>query len=103
MAVKTGQRTDKADLAQAVAAVLSAGDALGCTTDEIAGALNLPYDGAALQQDLEEMVYEGILDRRGIGRGALYTLIAPVRLATEPVAGGAAAMNLKEPAVRKAG
>lgn len=103
MALNMGQTTDKAGLAQAVAVVLSAGDALGCTTDEIAHALNLPKDGAALQQDLEEMVYEGILDRRGIGRGALYTLIAPVRLAKGHAVGSSGAMSLKEPATRKAG
>lgn len=103
MAVNTGQMMDKTDFAQAVAAVLSAGDVLGCTTDEIADALHLPKDGAALQQELEEMVYEGILDRRGVGRGALYTLIAPVRLSKGSAAGGSTATNLKEPAVRKAG
>jgi hypothetical protein len=35
-------------------------------------------DGAASQPDLEEMVERGILDRCGIGRGALYTLVAPL-------------------------
>jgi hypothetical protein len=61
----------------AVTSVLSAGDA-GRSADEIAAALGLPLDGAALQPDLEEMVERGILDRCGIGRGALYTLMAPL-------------------------
>jgi hypothetical protein len=34
--------------------------------------------GAGLQPDLEEMVERGILDRCGIGRGALYTRMAPL-------------------------
>ena len=58
---------------EAVASLLSAGDT-GHTTDEITDALDLPIDGAALQSELEEMVVRGILARRGIGRGALYTL-----------------------------
>jgi hypothetical protein len=61
----------------AVTSVLSAGDA-GYTADELAGALGLPIDGATLQPELEEMVEHGILDRCGIGRGALYTLVAPL-------------------------
>ena len=60
----------------AVTSVLSAGDA-GRTADEIADALGLPIDGAALQPDLEEMVERGILDRCGIGRGAVHAHGAP--------------------------
>ena len=64
-------------LVDAVASVL-AGGAAGLTADEIAAALCLPIDGVALQPDLEEMVERGILARCGIGRGALYTLMAPL-------------------------
>ena len=84
----------------AVTSVLSAGEA-GRTADEIAAALGLPLDGAALQPDLEEMVERGILDRCGIGRGALYTLVAP--LPTTRDARGHSGMVGKEPTTRMAG
>ena len=84
----------------AVTSVLSAGEA-GRTADEIAAALGLPLDGAALQPDLEEMVERGILDRCGIGRGALYTLVAP--LPTTRGASGDSGMVGKGPTTRMAG
>jgi len=84
----------------AVTSVLSAGDA-GRTADEIADALGLPIDGAALQPDLEEMVERGILDRCGIGRGALYTLMAA--LPTTRDASGHRGMVGKGPTTRMAG
>jgi hypothetical protein len=84
----------------AVTSVLSAGDA-GRTADEIADALGLPIDGAALQPDLEEMVKRGILDRCGIGRGALYTLMSP--LPTTRDASGHRGMVAKGPTTRMAG
>ena len=71
------QTRDGMSTVDAVASVVSAGDA-GHTADEIADALGLPIDGAALQPDLEEMVERGILTRCGIGRGALYTLMVPL-------------------------
>jgi hypothetical protein len=86
--------------ADAVASVLSAGE-VGQTADEIADALGLPVDGAVLQPDLEEMVEHGILERYGIGRGALYTLMAPVPTARD--AGGHMGMVGKGPTTRVAG
>jgi hypothetical protein len=83
----------------AVTSVLSADEA-GRTADEIAAALGLPLDGAALQPDLKEMVERGILDRCGIGRGALYTLMAP--LPTTRDARGHSGMVGKGPTTRKA-
>jgi hypothetical protein len=77
MVAKAWQTGDGMSTVDALASVLSAGDA-GHTADEIADALGLPIDGAALQPDLEEMVERGILARSGIGRGALYTLVAPL-------------------------
>lgn len=65
---------------RAVTAVLARGDAAGRTTDDIADALNLPEDSQNLQTELEVLVRRGILDRRGIGRGALYTLSTAVRV-----------------------
>ena len=84
----------------AVTSVLSAGDA-GRTADEIADALGLPIDGAALQPDLEEMVERGILDRCGIGRGALYTLTAPLPATRD--ASGRSGMVGQGPTTRMAG
>jgi len=49
-------------------------DSSGGTTDEIAQSLNASMEGVGLQVDLEMLVRRGILDRRGIGRGALYSL-----------------------------
>jgi hypothetical protein len=84
----------------AVTSILSAGDT-GYTADEIADALGLPIDGTALQPDLERMVERGILDRCGVGRGALYTLMAP--LPTTRDASGHRGMVGKGPATRMAG
>jgi len=49
-------------------------DSSGGTADEIAQSLNASMGGVGLQGDLEMLVRRGILDRRGIGRGALYSL-----------------------------
>lgn len=103
MVTNTRQTTDKESLVDAVTSVLSTGDTLGCTADEIAMALRLPIDGAALQHDLEDMVERGILDRRGVGRGALYTLTAPVRGAKAPDGASLGLLDMKGPAARKAG
>ena len=86
-----------------VASVLSVGDPLGYTADEIVEELHLPVDGTALQQDLEEMVAAGVLDRRGVGRGALYTLLRPVRLTKADKTGASAGLTTHEPFTSKAG
>jgi len=44
----------------------------GFTTDQVARALGLGLDGATVQSEIEELVGSGLLDRRGLGRGALY-------------------------------
>jgi hypothetical protein len=100
MVVRAWQTRGGMSTVDAVTSVLSAGDA-GRTADEIADALSLPIDGAALQPDLEEMVERGILDRCGIGRGALYTLVAP--LPTTRDAGDHSRMGGKEPTSRREG
>ncbi len=63
-----------AETVETVIATLSAGDALGLTADEIADRLGLPAGGKTLQHELEDMVWQGLLERRGVGRGALYAL-----------------------------
>ena len=46
----------------------------GATADQVAGAIGLGLDGELVQDVLEELVTRGLLDRRGLGRGAVYTL-----------------------------
>ena len=53
MVTKAWQTKDGMSTVDAVASFLSAGDALGYTADEIADALGLPIEGAALQPALE--------------------------------------------------
>ena len=100
MVAKAWQTMDRMDAVDAVASVLSAGDALGSTADEIADALGLPIDGALLQSDLEEMVERGLLDRCGVGRGALYTLMVPLPTSRDA---GHDGLRGKEPPTRLAG
>jgi len=61
----------------AVTSILAVSDARGKTADDIAAALNTPLNGEDLQFELEALVYRGILNRRGVSRGALYTLARP--------------------------
>jgi len=70
-----------ARMIDAVTSVLSTDDGRGKTADDIAAALKLSKDGAALQAQLEDLVHQGMLERRGIGRGALYMLATPMRVA----------------------
>ena len=100
MVARAWQTRDSVRTVDAVASTLSAGDA-GCTADEMADALGLPIDGAALQPDLEEMVERGILARWGLGRGALYTLMVPLP-ATRDVSGHSGLVG-KGPTTRMAG
>lgn len=81
MAMQSEQAMGVASIMSAVRSVLSSDGARGRTADDIAAALNLPADGAALQVQLEALVRRGVLVRRGISRGALYTLATPMRAA----------------------
>lgn len=45
----------------------------GMTAEQVARVVDYGWDGALVQDDLEELVEQGLLDRRGIGHGALYT------------------------------
>ncbi len=54
--------------------VIAAEEPPGATTDQAARALGLGRDGDTVQGELEELVAHGLLDRRGLGRGTLYTL-----------------------------
>ena len=103
MAANTWRMANGTSLEDSVAYVLSTGDTLGYTADEIADALGLPIDGTALQSDLEDMVYRGILDRRGIGRGTLYTLMASASFGRPAPNLRVSGLALEEQAARKAG
>ncbi len=48
----------------------------GATADQVARAIGLGLDGTAVQDVLEEVVARGLLDQRGLGLGAVYTLSA---------------------------
>jgi len=74
MVTHPGQTTDAWDRAEAVAAVLAAGDPRGWTATEIAETLNLSLDVRDVQRDLEGLVARAQLTRHGIGREALYSL-----------------------------
>jgi hypothetical protein len=89
---------------ETVIAALSGGDALGLTADEIAAHLGLPAGGKVLQHELEDMVWQGLLERHGVGRGALYALTPSTVPAKEPATGSAApSAPLKGPLAQKAG
>ena len=62
-----------------IRAVLAAEEPHGATADQVARALGLRLDGTVIQDDLEDMVARGLLDRRGLGHGAIYTLNAAIR------------------------
>jgi len=74
MVTHARQTTDEGDHAEAVAAVLAAGDPRGWTATEIATTLDLALDVRDVQRHLEGLVARAQLTRHGIGREALYSL-----------------------------
>ncbi len=75
MTMKGWRKGDDADVRDTIVALLSTG-AAGWTVDDIAHAIHDPQ-ASWLQDSLEDLVDEGVLDRHGIGRGALYTRALP--------------------------
>jgi len=59
-----------------VLAAIAAQEPHGATADQVARAIGLGLDGTAVQDVLEEVVARGLLDRRGLRLGAIYTLSA---------------------------
>ncbi len=59
-----------------ILAAITAEEPHSATADQVARAIGLGLDGAVVQDALEELVTRGLLDRRGLGRGAVYTLHA---------------------------
>jgi len=57
-----------------ILAVIAADQPHGATADQVARAVGLGLNGEVVQSLLEELVVDGLLDRRGIGDGAVYTL-----------------------------
>ncbi len=57
-----------------ILAALAAEEPHGATADQVARIIGLGLDGAVGQDALEELVTRGLLDRRGLGRSAIYTL-----------------------------
>ena len=62
-----------------ILAVIEADEPHGATTDHVARTIGLGLDGAVVQGELEDLVARGLLDRRGLGHGALCTLNAASR------------------------
>jgi len=57
-----------------ILAALTVEEPHGATADQVARTIGLGLDGAVVQDALEELVTHGLLDRRGLGLGAIYTL-----------------------------
>jgi predicted ArsR family transcriptional regulator len=60
---------------EALLAAVAAGDPRGQTANAIATALHRT-DGEQVQQELEDLVAQGLLERQGVGRGALYVVVS---------------------------
>jgi len=61
-----------------VLAAIAAEEPHGATADQVARAIGLGLDGELVQGEMEALVARGLLDRRGLGLGAVYTLSATV-------------------------
>jgi DNA-binding transcriptional ArsR family regulator len=57
-----------------ILAALAAEEPHGATADHVARALRLGLTGEAVEAELEELMGRGLLDRRGLGYSAVYTL-----------------------------
>ncbi len=57
-----------------ILAAITAEEPHGATADQVARTIGIGLDGAVVQDALEELVTRGLLDRRGLGLGAVYTL-----------------------------
>jgi len=65
--------SDAATTMSKILAVIAAEELHGATADHIARTLGLGLDGAVVQAELEDLVGRGVVDRRGVGLGAVYT------------------------------
>ncbi len=65
--------TDASSTTEEILAVIAVEEPHGATADQVARTIGLGLDGDTVQGELEELIVRGLLDRRGLGRGALYT------------------------------
>ncbi len=70
----TGGSSTDGTTTDEILAVITAEEPHGATADVVARAVGLGLNGEVIQSLLEEMVAQGLLDRRGLGHGAIYTL-----------------------------
>ncbi len=70
-------RTDRTTVDE-ILGIIAAEEPRGVTADQVARAIGLGFDGTVVQDTLEELVEQGVLNRLGIGHGAVYTLSAGV-------------------------
>jgi len=68
--------TGAANVTDEILTVIAAEEPHGATADQIARTIGLGVNVEPVQDELEEMVRRGEVDRRGIGLGAVYTLAA---------------------------
>ncbi len=68
--------TSSASATDEILAVIAAEEPHGATADQVARALGLSLDGTLMEGDLEDLVAQGLLARRGLGHDAIYTLTA---------------------------
>ncbi len=68
--------TDAPTTTTEILAVIAAEEPHGATADQVARIIGLGLDGTVVQDAMEELVARGLLDRRGLGLGAVYTLSA---------------------------
>jgi len=68
--------TGAARMTDDILAVIAAEESYGATADQIARAIGPGVTVEPVQDEMEELVRRGDLDRRGIGVGAIYTLAA---------------------------
>jgi len=58
---------------ETILAVIAEAEPHGVTADQVAHAIDRSRTVALIQDDLEELVEQGLLDRLGVGHGAIYT------------------------------
>ncbi len=68
--------TDAPTTTTEILAALAAEEPHGATADQVARIIGLGLDGTVVQDAMEELGARGLLDRRGLGLGAVYTLNA---------------------------
>jgi len=73
MVMHTAPLSVAVSTATEILTVIMAEEPYGATADQVARTIGLGLDGAVVQDVLEELVTHGLLDRRGLGRCALYT------------------------------